>query len=107
VEDLKNLMNQFAVLVQVLSEDENIVEVDDYLAGGDEVAEELVHHCLERCRQVGETKEHNKWFVQTAVGYKGGFPLVFLFDMDIVVAPVQVQPCEVTGMLQLVNHFLD
>jgi hypothetical protein len=71
------------------------------------VAEELVHHCLERRRQICETKEHNKWFIEAAVGYKGGFPLVSLLDADIIVAPAHVQRCKVMGALQLVNHFLD
>jgi hypothetical protein len=95
------------VFVQVLGEDEDVVEVDDYLAGGDKIAEELVHHCLESRRRVCETKEHNKWFVEATVGYKGGFSLVSLLDTDIVVAPAHVQRCEVMGALQLVDHFLD
>ena len=53
--------------------------------------EDGVHHGLEGCRGVSESKEHYVWFEQSLIGDEGCFPLVSVFDSDVVVAPSDVE----------------
>ncbi len=40
-----------------------IIHVDGYASFVDEVVEDCVHHCLEGSGGVGQTEEHDHWFV--------------------------------------------
>jgi len=57
-------------------------------------SEDLVHHCLECGRQVGEAKEHDPWFEETTICFESGLPLIPWENVDIVVAPPNVKLCE-------------
>ncbi|KAF9802967.1 hypothetical protein IEO21_09776 [Rhodonia placenta] len=78
------------------------------LVGGKDkyvIQEDLVHHCLEGCRGIGEAKEHHQGFVQFPVSYKGSLPLITGFDPDIVVSPSDVELHEERSAAELVYHF--
>ena len=40
-------------------------------------------------------------------GDEGGFPLVFLTNVDVVIAPSDVKLCEEGGILHVINEFRD
>ena len=72
------------MLVKRLSEDENVVKVDNDDAFVDEVAEQLIHHGLERSRRIGKAEEHDGWFEEAHVGTECSLPLVAFFDADLI-----------------------
>ncbi len=67
-----------AVFRLILCEDEDVVEVDGHLSLSDEVAEDVVHHPLERGGRIGEPEEHDSGLVQAPVRAEGGLLLVSL-----------------------------
>jgi hypothetical protein len=84
------------VLVVQLSDsrggvDGDIIHVDSHIAFIDEVVEYGVHHRLEHCQGIGQSKEYHVGFEQPFVGDEGGFPLVFLFDWYLIVPPQNVE----------------
>ncbi len=74
--------------------DSYIVHVDGDTSFIDEVVEYSVHHGLEGGGGVGETEEHDCWFVESLIGDEGHLPLVFRFDEHLVVSPFDVETSE-------------
>ena len=71
------------------------------------VSEDVVHEGLE-CRWcVAESKEHYCWFKKSQGCDEGSFPLVFFMNVDVVIAPSDVELCEEGGVLHVVDEFRD
>ena len=81
----------FAVGFFVWGEDEKVVHIDDQPSFCNHVPEGVVHKLLECGWGVGKPKEHDCWFKKAFMGDKGGFPLVTIFDVDIVITPSDVK----------------
>ena len=47
------------------------------------------------------------WFKESKGSDKGGFPLVFFMNVDVVIAPPDVEFCEEGGILHVVDEFGD
>jgi hypothetical protein len=47
------------VVLQQVGEDQDVVEIDGDDAFGDQVLEDLIHHCLEGGRTIGEAEVHD------------------------------------------------
>ena len=77
---------------------QDIVHIDCHIPFIDEVLEDVVHHGLEGGRAVGEAKEHDQGFKEAPICLEGGFPLVSLFDLHIVVSPTYIQFRKVPGL---------
>ncbi len=92
---------------KVFGEYKNVVEIDCDLSFGNEVAEDVIHHPLEYCVRVGESKEHDGRLKQSSVHAEGGFLFVPFLDPDIVVSPMNIKLCEVLCTTKLVNEFRD
>ena len=75
----------------IWGENKEVVHVYDKPSFGDHVSEGVIHESLECGWGVGKPKEHNSWFEESLMGDEGGFPLVAVFDADIVVAPLDVE----------------
>jgi hypothetical protein len=75
---------------KVSAEDQNIVKVDEDLSMRDFNRENVVHHRLKGGGGVGQSEEHNCWFIQATIGSKSRFVLIALADANIVVAPANV-----------------
>ena len=69
--------------------------------------EDMIHHGLECSRGVGESKEHHCWFKDAKWCLECCFPLVSLFDLNIVIAPVNVEFSEDECMDQVSDCLLD
>ena len=69
----------------------HIVHINREPTLGHLVRKDGVHHCLKGGRRVREAEEHDCWFKQSLVRDKCGFPLVTVFDSDIVVTPSDVK----------------
>ena len=71
------------------------------------IGEDVVHKGLERRQCVAKPEEHHCWFKKSQGGNKGGFPLVFFTNVDVVIAPSDVKFREEGGILHVVNEFRD
>jgi len=88
-------------------EDKEVVHVDDEPSFRDHISEGVVHESLEGGGGVGETKEHDSGFEEAFMGDEGGFPLVSIFDADIVVAPSNIELGEDFGISEFINEVRD
>ena len=78
--------------------DEEVIYVDDQLSFSNHVSEGVIHKLLECDGGVAETKEHDSGFEESLVGNEGRLPLVAIFDVDIVVPPMNIELGEVTSI---------
>ena len=53
-----------------------------------------VNHCLECCRGICETKEHDRWFEEAFGREEGCLPFVAFSDSDIVISPSDIELCK-------------
>ena len=83
------------------------VTVYDKPSFGDHVSEGVIHEMLECGWRVGEAEEHDGGFNEAFMGDKGGFPLVAIFDVDIVIAPTDVKFGKQFGIFELINEVRD
>ena len=104
-ETLQYPVNQFAMLLDIVRENEDVVQIHDDVPLVDQITQDLVHHALEGGRGVAETEKHDGWFEKSSVGPESRLPFTTFSHPDIVVAPSYVQGSEVLGFLQLVDEF--
>jgi hypothetical protein len=50
-----------------------------------------VHHHLEGGGRIGKAEEHYRWFKQSFWYEEGCFPLISIFNTDVVVSPSHVK----------------
>lgn len=62
---------------------------------------------LEGSQGVSYTKEHYHRFEKTTVGNEDGFPLITIFNVDIVIPPMDIKFSEDLGVLKAVNKIGD
>ena len=75
----------------VVGVDQDVVHIDGYPSFSYSVLEDVVHHCLECHRGIGESEEHYFWFEQSLIGSEGCFPLISFFDSDVVISSSYVE----------------
>ncbi|KAG5349048.1 hypothetical protein C0989_006393, partial [Termitomyces sp. Mn162] len=107
VEAFQDEVHDPTVLLQHFGVDKDVVEVYAHYAFGNEVLEDIVHHCLEGSQAIGESKEHDKRFKQSLVGLEGGLLFVSLLDAHIVIAPLDIQFSEVLCTPEVIDEFRD
>ena len=71
--------------------DEEIIHVNDKPSFCNHVMKGVIHEVLESGRGIGETKEHYGWFEESFMCDKGSFPLMPIFDSDIIVSPSDIK----------------
>ena len=71
--------------------DEDVIHVAYDFAMVDELMKDVIHHCLECCGGVAQSKEHDSWFEQASVSPECGLPLIALLDPHIVEPPAEVE----------------
>ena len=77
---------------------QDIIHIDCHVPFINEVLEDVIHHGLEGGRAVGEAEEHDQGFKEAPIRSEGGFPLISLFDLYIVVPPMYIQFHKVSGL---------
>ena len=87
---LENVFGAFTVGFFIRGEDGRVTHVNDKPFFGDHVVEGITHEMLECGRGVGEAKEHDSRFEEAFVGDEGGLSLRTIFDLDIVIAILDV-----------------
>ena len=91
---LEDVFGLFTVSVLVRRENEEVVHIDDEPSFGNHISKGIIHELLERCGRIGKSEEHYCWFEEAFVSDESSFPLVAVFDVDIVIAPVDIKLCE-------------
>ena len=87
--------------------DANVVHINFQSFFCYHISEDVVHKGLE-CRQcIAKPKEHYCRFKKFQGSDKGGFPLVFFTNADVVISPPDVKFCEEGGILHVINDFGD
>ena len=84
--------------------DEEVIHVDDEPSFCDHVMEGIIHEALEGSRGISQTKKHHGWFKESFVDDKSSFPLMSVFDSDIVVFPADVKLGEHFHSLKFINE---
>ena len=87
--------------------DEEIIHIDNKPSFGDHVSEGVVHKPLKCSGGVAEAKEHNRGFKEFIVSDESCLPLVTIFDVDVVIPPMNIKVSEVVGVFQLVHKVGD
>ena len=87
--------------------DTNVVHINFQSLFSYHVSEDVVHKGLECRRCIAKPKEHHCWFEKSQGCDKGGFPLVFLTNADVVIAPSDVELREEGGILHVIDEFRD
>ena len=88
---LKDLLGLFGVGGFIGGEYKKVIHIDNQPPFGYHIPERVVHETLESCRGVTEAEEHNCWLEETTVGDEGSFPLMSVFNLDIVIPPSYVE----------------
>ena len=70
---------------------EEVVHVYDKPSFCDHIAKGVIHEVLESGGGIGEAKEHYSGLKESLMGDKGSFPLMSIFDSDIIVSPSDVE----------------
>ena len=104
---MEDTFGAFLVSCSVGGEDEEVVHIDDEPSFSDHVSKGVVHESLESGGRVSEAKEHNGWFEEAFMSDEGGFPLVSVFDADVIVAPSNVEFGEDFGIPEFIDEVGD
>ena len=87
--------------------DANVVHINFQPFFHYHIGKDVVHKGLE-CRWcIAKPEEHHCQFKKSQGGNKGGFPLVFFTNVDVVIAPPNVEFREEGDILHVVNEFRD
>ena len=89
----------------VFGMDAKVIHVNLEPSFGDHVCEDMIHECLKGWWSIAKTKEHDSGFVETKRSDEHCLPLILLFDMNIVVAPMDVELGKQGGLLHVINQF--
>ena len=104
---LKDAAGSFSIGFGVGGGNEEVVHIDDKPSLSDHVSEQVIHESLEYCGGVAEAKEHDSGLKKSFVGDEGYLPLVTIFDLDVVVSPMNIEFSKVTSIFQLVHKVGD
>ena len=77
---------------------QDVVHIYCHIALVNEVLKDVNHHHLESGWTIGEAEEHDKGFEDASIHSKGGFPLITLLDLYVVISPTYIQLREVSGL---------
>ena len=82
-----------------------VVHIDFEPSLSDHVSKDMIHECLKSWRSVTKTKEHHSGFKEAERSDECRFPLVFLLNMNVVIAPSNIKLSEQCGVLHIVDQF--
>ena len=83
---------------------EEIVHVNDKPSFCDHIAKRVIHEALESGGGIGETEEHHRRFKESFMGDEGSFPLMPVFDSDIIVFPSDIKLSEDFRPLEFIDE---
>ncbi len=93
-------MDNLPVIREGAGVDKDVIHIAYDLAIVDEISEDIIHHHLEHCRGVTQSKEHDGWLKQPSVSLEHSLPLIPFLDLHIVESPSEVKYSEELGVLE-------
>ena len=87
--------------------DKEVVHVDNEPSFCDHIMKGVIHELLKDGKGIGKAKEHYGWFEESFMGNESSLPLVPIFDMDIVISPMNVELGENLCPLEFINKVGD
>ena len=84
-----------------------VVHIDLEPSLGNHVSEDVIHEHLKSWRSITEAKEHYGGFKEAKRGNECCFPLVFLLDAKVVVAPMNIKLGEQCRVLHIIDQLRD
>jgi hypothetical protein len=88
-------------------EEQDIIEIDNKVTGIHQVRKDGVHKGLKGGRGIAEAEGHDKRLKEAKGAFKGGFPFIASFDMDIIVASADVKFGEILCTLEFIYEVRD
>ena len=85
------MTDDLPVIREGVGVDKDIVHIAYGLAIVDEILEDIVHHCLECCGGVTQSKEHDSWLKQSSVSLECSLPLIAFLDLHVVESPAEIK----------------
>src|SRR5438445_10904445 len=85
---------------------QQIVHVD-YEERNLKFSKDIVHHLLEGSWGIAHSEEHDQRFISAMGGYEHAFPLVSLFNPDVIVPPSQIHFAEHVTSLDTIYELRD
>ena len=64
----------------------------------------MVHHHLESCRRVAESKKYNQRFVKAVFDVEHGFLFIAFLNVDVIVALLHIEFGEVFHSFEFVHE---
>ena len=83
---------------------EEVDHVNDKPSFYDHIAKGVIHEVLGSGGEIGETEEHHSGFKESLMGDEGSFPLMSIFDLDIIVSPSDVELGEDFRPLEFIDE---
>ena len=84
-----------------------VIHIDLEPSFSNHVSKNMVHECLKSQRGITETKEHYSGFKEAERSDECRFPLVFLLNANVVVAPLNIELGEQCGVLHIIDQLRD
>ena len=84
-----------------------IIHIDLEPSLGDHVSKDMIHEHLKCWRGVAEAKEHYSGFKEAERSDEHCFPLVFLPNANVVIAPSNIKFGEQCGVLHIIDQLRD
>ena len=100
-QDLQHSLDSLCMFFYRPSEDENVVQVDNYYTLCNEILEDIVHHCLKGSWTVGHSKEHYEGLKQATVSIESYLLLIAGLDMYIIKPLLDVKLGKIFGSMKL------
>ena len=87
--------------------DPQVVHVNFEPMFGNHVSKNMIHERLKSRRSIAEAKEHYSGFKEAKRSDEHRFPLVFLPDANVVIAPSHIKLGEQYRVLHIINQLRD
>ena len=104
---LEDTMGSFSMGFGVRGGDEEVVYIDDKPSFSDHVLEGIIHKSLERGRRVAKAEEHDGWFKEPFMDDESRFPLMAVFDVNVIIPLANIELSKVVSIFQLVHKVGD
>src|SRR5258708_36132168 len=93
-------MDNLPVIREGVGVDKDVVHIAYDLTIVDGILEDIVHHCLEHCGGVTQSKEHDSWLKQSSVSSECSLPLIPFLDPHVVESPSEIEYSEELGVAE-------
>ena len=90
-EMVEDFMGEFVECGKIVMKKEDVIEVNDKVTLVDKVLEDMGHKGLKCGRGIAKAEGHDEGFEETELAFEGGFPFITLFDVDVIVTPMDIE----------------